>query len=125
MLNVRKIAAVLPATWTFGNLNFEILNLNSKITLFHKTPHFSRFSLLCPLFGMWLPPTPAKKPQRRNTRTSASFTMVLDVNHLRSILRLNKDVRNGIFWIIHSRKFWLCFIVKILDCSMFYQPKTL
>ena len=31
----------------------------------------------------------------------------------------------GIFWIIHSRGFYLCFVVKILDSSMFYQPKPL
>ena len=95
MLNVRKIAAALSATCTFGNLDFEILNLNPKITPFHKTPHFSRFSLLCPFFGMSPPLEPAKKLQRSNPGTSASFTMALDVNHLRSILKLNRDVRNG------------------------------
>ena len=94
MLNVRKIAAALSATWTFGNLEFEIINLNSKITPFHKTPHFSRFSLLCPFYEMCLPPTPTKNPQRSNPGTSDSFTMVLDVNHLRRFLKLNRDVKN-------------------------------
>ena len=98
MLNNRKIAAALSATWTFGNLDFEILNLNSNITPFHKTPHFPRFSLICPFSGMCLPPRPAKKPQRSNPGTFASFTIALDVNHLRSILKLNRDVRNGKRW---------------------------
>ena len=94
MLNVRKIAAALSATWTFGNLEFEIINLNSKITPFHKTPHFSRFSLLYPFLECAYLPKHKKNPQRDNPGTSASFTIALDVNHLRSILKLNRDVRN-------------------------------